>query len=193
MNRDDEKPTIYTIGHSNHSIDAFIELLRGADVDAVADVRSVPYSKRYPQFQKAPLAQHLKAAGIAYVFLGKELGARPDNPECYVDGRASYERIAALPAFAEGLSRLEDGAQRHRVALMCAEREPLHCHRTLLVSRHLIRRGNPIVHLLADGRREAGGDAEARMASEMGLAEEDMFLTGEQRIEEAYRLITKSM
>ena len=106
MQSDDEKPTIYTIGHSNHSVDAFVELLRGADVDAVADVRSVPYSKRYPQFQKAPLAQHLKAAGIAYVFLEKELCARPDNPKCYANGRESYEWIAALPTFAEGLFRL---------------------------------------------------------------------------------------
>ncbi|MEC8201718.1 MAG: DUF488 domain-containing protein [Pseudomonadota bacterium] len=106
MKSDDEKPTIYTIGHSNHSINAFIELLRGADVDAVADLRSVPYFKRYPQFQKVPLAQHLKAVGIAYVYLGKEPGARPDNTECYADGRAFYKQIAALPAFAEGLSRL---------------------------------------------------------------------------------------
>ncbi len=106
MNSDDEKPTIYTIGHSNHSINAFIGLLRGADVDAVADLRSVPYFKRYPQFQKVPLAQHLKAVGIAYVYLGKEPCARPDNPKCYADGRASYEWIAALPTFAEGLFRL---------------------------------------------------------------------------------------
>ena len=106
MNSDDEKPTIYTIGHSNDSINALIELLRGADVDAVADLRSVPYFKRYPQFQKVPLAQHLKAVGIAYVYLGKEPCARPDNPKCYADGRASYEWIAALPTFAEGLFRL---------------------------------------------------------------------------------------
>jgi len=192
MNCDNEKPVIYTIGHSNHSIDAFIALLRGAEIDAIADVRSVPYSKRHPQFQKGPLADRLKGAGIAYVFLGKELGARPENPDCYEAGRVSYDRIAATPAFSEGLSRLEDGAQRHRIALMCAEREPLHCHRTLLVSRHLIRRGNPIVHLLADGGRESGTDAEMRMASEIGLAEGDMFLSGEGRIEEAYRLMTKS-
>ncbi|MEC8773787.1 MAG: DUF488 domain-containing protein [Pseudomonadota bacterium] len=106
MKSDDEKPTIFTIGHSNHTINAFIELLRGADVDAVADLRSVPYLKRYPQFQRVLLAQHLKAAGIAYVFLEKELGARPNNSKCYADGRESYEWIAALPAFAEGLFRL---------------------------------------------------------------------------------------
>ena len=79
MNSDDEKSTIHTIGHFNHSINAFFELLRGADVDAVADLRPVPYLKRYPQFQKVPLAQHLKAAGVAFVYLGKEPGARPDN------------------------------------------------------------------------------------------------------------------
>ena len=108
MNSDDEKPTIYTIGHSNHSINAFIELLRGADVDAVADLRSVPYFKRYPQFQKVPLAQHLKAVGIANVYLERNR-ARPDNPKCYADGRASYEWIAALPLLRRTIPTLRWG------------------------------------------------------------------------------------
>lgn len=182
-----QKPIIFTIGHSNHAIGGFIALLKGAGVDAVADVRSIPYSKRHPQYQKEPLSRSLKAVGIAYVFLGRELGARPDDPSCYENGRAVYDRIAATPAFAEGLQRVEDGAGRHKIALMCAEREPLECHRTLLVSRHLKARGNAIQHILSDGVIEPGEAAEARLVGLMKLDEEDLFLPPEARVEEAYR------
>ena len=181
------KPTVFSIGHSNHPIEDFLGLLRRMEISAVADVRSVPYSKRHPQYRKAPLARTLKDAGIAYVFLGKELGARPDDQSCYVDGRADYDRIAATDAFEEGLRRVEAGAHRHRIALMCAEREPLDCHRTLLVSRHLIRRAVPIQHILPDGSLESGQAAEERLATAVGLAADDLFFDAAERIEEAYR------
>jgi len=183
-----ETPTIFTIGHSNHPINTFIDMLKAAEIDAVADVRSVPYSKRHPQYRKDELAARLKGEGIAYVFLGKELGARPDDPDCYVDGRVVYDRIAATATFEEGLRRVEEGASRLRIALMCAEREPLDCHRTLLVSRHLIRRGVPIRHILADGAMESGEAVESRLSTAMGLEEDDLFLDPVARIEEAYRL-----
>ena len=185
-----EKPTIFTIGHSNHPIDTFIDMLKVAEIDSVADVRSVPYSKRHPQYRKDELAARLRGEEIAYVFLGKELGARPDDPNCYVDGHVVYDRIAATSAFDEGLRRVEEGASRLRIALMCAEREPLDCHRTLLVSRHLIRRGVLIRHILVDGALEPGEEAEARLATAMGLEDDDLFLDPAARIEEAYRLVT---
>ncbi|MGB0551454.1 MAG: DUF488 family protein, partial [Alphaproteobacteria bacterium] len=147
-------------------------------------------SKRHPQYRKDELAARLKGEGIAYVFLGKELGARPDDPKWYLDGRVVYDRIAATPAFDEGLRRVEEGASRLRIALMCAEREPLDCHRTLLVSRHLIRRGVSIGHILVDGALESGEAAGARLATAMGLEEDDLFLDSAARIEEAYRLRT---
>ena len=185
---ENEPPVIYTIGHSNHAIEIFTGLLLAAGVDAIADVRLIPYSKRHPQFRKEALARSLKEVGIAYVFLGKELGARPDDPGCFVDGRVSYQRIAETDVFASGLLRVEEGAKRHRIALMCAEREPLNCHRTLLVSRHLILRGAVIRHIHSDGRIENGRDAEGRLAEEMGLGSDDLFLDGGGRIEEAYKL-----
>ena len=160
-----EKPKIFTIGHSNHPIDTFIDMLKVAEIDAVADVRSVPYSKRHPQYGKDELAARLKGEEIAYIFLGKELGARPDDPNCYVDGRVVYDRIAATSAFDEGLRRVEEGSSRLRIALMCAEREPLDCYRTLLVSRHLIRRSVSIRHIPVDGALEPGEEAEARLAT----------------------------
>jgi uncharacterized protein (DUF488 family) len=144
---------IYTIGHSNHAIDTFNALASGAGITAIADVRSVPYSRRNPQFNRETLAAALKTAGMAYVWLGDVLGARPKDPALRrPDGGADYGLIAAEEAFAGGLDRLVYGAARHRVALMCAERDPLDCHRTVLVARNLAARGIGLRHVLADGR-----------------------------------------
>lgn len=182
---------ICTIGHSNHPIETFLDLLVDAGITAVADVRSVPYSRRHPQFRKDRLDASLKAVNIAYVFLGEELGARPKDRDYYVDGRADYEKIAASEAFQRGLVRVEEGAKHFRIALMCAEREPLDCHRMLLVSRHLMKRGMMKVrHILGDGAIEDGESTERRLVSLMGLADRDLFSVGadERQIrDEAYR------
>jgi uncharacterized protein (DUF488 family) len=168
---------IYTIGHSSQSMEAFIAQLRRHDVEAVVDVRSQPYSARFPHFSREPALGSLKAAGIHYVFLGRELGARRAEPECYVDGRASYDRIARLPAFAAGIERLLAGAQRYRVALMCAEQDPLTCHRTILVCHELTKHAVSIKHIHRDGVLEDHGQAEQRLvAEELGCAgQSDLF------------------
>src|SRR5262245_22300817 len=124
---------IYTVGHSNHSALRFIDLLRGADIACVADVRSTPFSRRNPQFSQNALAASLKDAGIEYWFLGEVLGARPKDPDCYEGGKASYARIAATAAFREAIGDLIERSSETRIALMCAEKEPLECHRTILV------------------------------------------------------------
>ena len=142
---------IYTIGHSTHPIETFLELLGMHGVTAVCDVRSTPYSRMNPQFNRETLLQVLRERNIEYVFLGRELGARRDEPGCYIDGQAAYERIAELPAFIEGLARLRRGMDRHVVAIMCAEKEPLDCHRTILICRHLHRCGVRIHPMLAAG------------------------------------------
>jgi uncharacterized protein (DUF488 family) len=167
--------TVYTIGHSNHGVAAFIALLRGAGVTAVADVRWVPYSRRHPQFGKAALSASLREAGIGYVFLGDRLGARPQDRGCYRGGRADYRLIAASEAFREGLRRVEERAERYRIALMCAEREPLDCHRTVLVARHLQQSGIRVVHILADGSTEPNEATERRLVKRMRLETADLF------------------
>lgn len=113
---------VYTIGHSNHPTDAFVALLRLHSISAICDVRSHPYSRHYPQYSKDALKNALADAGIAYVFLGKELGARSNNPACYKQGRVQYERLAQEPSFSEGLRRLIQGMGRYKIALMCAEK-----------------------------------------------------------------------
>src|SRR5205809_759407 len=143
---------IYTIGHSTHSTERFLELLAAHDVSAVADVRSHPYSRFNPQFSRERVQADLKNAGLAYVFLGRELGARSDDPSTYVEGTVQYDRLARTSLFQEGLARLNQGVRSHRIALMCAEKDPLTCHRAILVCRHLANQGIAAHHLLEDGR-----------------------------------------
>src|SRR5258708_6296618 len=126
-----ERRTLFTIGHTVHSIPAFVGLLKAHGVNAVADVRSRPYSRRLEQFNRESLAAELDAADIRYVFMGEELGARRDEPECYENDQAVYEKIAVLPRFQEGLVRVRRGAAQYHLALMCAEKEPLDCHRAV--------------------------------------------------------------
>lgn len=179
--------SVLTIGHSNHPVAAFVELLRAHGVDAVADVRTSPWSRYQPDFNKDALGAALKAAGIAYVFLGRELGGRPEDPACYVDGRVRYDLVARTETFREGMDRLLRGAASRRVALMCAEKEPLDCHRTLLVSRALEREGVAVRHIHADGRLEDHREAMARLLAMHGLGGEDLFSSPEEREERACR------
>ena len=154
---------IYTIGHSNHAAVRFIDLLQGAGIDCVADVRSTPFSRRNPQFSQRALMASLKDAGIEYWFLGDALGARPKDPACWEDGKVSYARIAASAVFQEAIHALIDGAHAKRIALMCAEKEPLDCHRTILVGRALAQRDTELAHIHADGRIESQDALEQRL------------------------------
>ena len=178
---------IYTIGHSKHPIDRFIALLQQHDIDALADVRSTPYSRFNPQFSKEKLQTALAAAGIRYVFLGEELGARTKDPSCYdTEGRVSYARLSQTELFRKGIERLLTGMQQHRIAIMCAEREPLDCHRTILVSRELERAGVPVTHILHDGALEPHTQLMTRLAAELDLVGTDMFRSPDELIEDAY-------
>jgi uncharacterized protein (DUF488 family) len=177
--------TVFTIGHSTHTLEYFLSLLTKHGIQAVGDVRSVPYSRRNPQFSREPLMQGLRGVGIAYVFLGKELGARSDNPGCYIEGKVRYDYLAKEPAFLEGLERLRKGIQSHRVALMCAEKDPLTCHRTILVCRELRSPDLEIAHILADGAVETNVAAEKRLMSLLNLRP-DMFHSERECIEQAY-------
>lgn len=177
---------VYTIGHSTHSTEKLIELLAGHDVTAVADVRSQPYSRINPQFNRESLRADLKTAGIVYVFLGRELGARSDDRSCYVEGKVQYDLLARTALFQEGLRRLAQGIRSHRIALMCAEKDPLTCHRAILVCRHLAGLGIGAQHILEDGRLESHDDALTRLLAELGIAERDLFRSRDESIVEAY-------
>ena len=146
--------SVFTIGHSTHAIESFVGLLQRHDVGKVADVRSTPYSRFNPQFNRESLARSLAARGIEYMHLGRELGGSPDDPACYENGRVRYDRVAATPVFQRGLERLVHEAADHGVAIVCAEKEPLECHRTLLVAQALEVQGVAVGHIRADGTLE---------------------------------------
>jgi uncharacterized protein (DUF488 family) len=176
---------IFTIGHSTHPLEAFVALLKQHDVTALADVRSAPYSRFNPQFNKDALAQDLKAQGITYVFLGRELGARSEDRSCYENGRVQYGRLAQTELFKQGLERVMQSAGEHRIALMCAEKEPLECHRTLLVAHALDDQGVEVAHILGDGRLESHRGAMERLLAVTGLPLDDLFHSREDLIAQA--------
>jgi len=165
--------TLFSVGHSNHDLPSFLGLLRRAGVRAVADVRSRPYSGRLPQFSRDALRDGLRRAGIAYVYLGDRLGGRPPDRALYdSDGRVDYESVHRTPAFQEGLDRLLRGLETNTVAMLCAEDDPLDCHRGLMITPAARERGFAPLHLRKDGAVETTDDMERRLLRETGLADE---------------------
>lgn len=178
---------ILTVGHSSLSYDRFLELVKRAGVTAIADVRSSPYSRLFPQFNQNALSNDLRADGISYVFMGDELGGRPKDSNLYCDGIADYERMSTTAAFKKGLSRLTIGAKDHRIAVMCSERNPLDCHRCLLVGRALAQRGLDVGHILSDGSVIGQSEIEDQLLEMAGQADDDFFAPRSERLAQAYR------
>lgn len=147
---------VYTVGHSNHPVDAFVGLLRSHGIEALVDVRTHPYSRFATQFNREPLKGALIEAGIRYLYLGGELGGRPTGSEYHdAEGRVLYDRLAVSPAFLDGIRRVEVGMTQFRLALMCSEEDPNVCHRRLLIARVLVERGVEVAHIRGDGRVES--------------------------------------
>jgi uncharacterized protein (DUF488 family) len=162
-------------------------LLAPHGIAHVADVRSQPYSRFHPQFRRDALAKALADANIAYEFLGAELGARPSDPACFVDDTVDYDKLAATPAFGRGIERAAALAAVAPTVLLCAERDPLTCHRAILVCRHLMPRGAQASHILADGALEPHSAALERLLAEEGLNGADLFCDRAAAVAEAYR------
>ena len=178
---------LFSIGHSNIAAERFLALLRDVGVDTIADVRSTPFSRRFPWFSGKILAATLAHHGMSYLAYGDALGGRPRDAVLYRDGVADYEAMAQQPDFQMGLDRLLADAARARVCLMCAEREPLDCHRCLLVARALAERGLTIGHILHDGTIEPHQATEQRLLSLAGEGH-DLFAPGQdERLASAYR------
>lgn len=159
---------ILSIGHSKHSAQDFLALLAAHDIEALADVRSSPFSRFCPQFNRDALQQSLAGRGVKYVFLGEALGGRPADQDCYEGGQVNYRKVAQSRSFLNGLNRLLQGAQRYRIACMCSEKEPLNCHRTLLIGEALRERQIQMVHILGDGRLETQQGALMRLLPGQG-------------------------
>lgn len=160
---------LFTIGYSGHSADSFVDLVVKNKIDVVCDVRSTPFSAYKPDFSRAAFKAHLNRAGVKYKFFGDLLGARPSDRTCYVAGQATYERISKSSFFQEGLSRIKAGAQSLNLALVCSERDPIECHRAILVCRNLPEIRDYITHIHTDGTPESQLDLDARLVDFLGL------------------------
>lgn len=179
---------IYTVGHSTHTLEHFVDLLNMNGVNVVADVRSSPYSRFNPQFNRESLSRSLREHGIQYVFLGEEFGARSPDRSCYVDGKVQYDRLAQTELFRSGIERVRLGVGRgYKMALMCAEKDPLDCHRTVLVSRNLEANGFEVVHILSDGSTETHKEATDRLVKQFKLHQTDLFLSEIELVEKAFK------
>ena len=178
---------VFTVGHSNHSLETFVNLLLQHDVAEVVDVRSTPYSRHIPHFNSESLNRMLDGMGIGYVFLGRELGGRPSDRSCYdIKGRVRYDRVANTALFDDGLRRVMRDANERRLALMCTEKEPLECHRTLLVAWMLSGRDVAVEHILADGGTENHSAAMDRLLDMFKLPHDgDMFTSRAEVIADA--------
>jgi uncharacterized protein (DUF488 family) len=158
-----EPLTIFSIGHSNQSIEAFLALLQQHQIQVLVDIRSSPYSKYVSQFNSTSLAVAVRQAGIKYMFMGQELGGRPDGAEFYdADGHVLYNRVAEAPFFLDGINRLKKGGRTYRVAIMCSEEDPTVCHRHLLIGRVLTKQGVDLLHIRGDGHIQTEEDLSPR-------------------------------
>ncbi len=184
---------LYTIGHSTHTVQRLIELLSMHTISAVADVRSSPYSRFNPQFNRETLQHALREAEIEYVFLGKELGARSIDSSCYIDGQVQYDLVAESTIFRSGLDRLRKGMDTFRIALLCAEKDPIACHRMILVCRNIRCDGITIQHIREDGSLEDNHEAERRLMQILNIQENDLFDSEEDLIQRAYTIQGKKI
>jgi uncharacterized protein (DUF488 family) len=176
--------SIKTIGHSNHPIERFVSLLKSGGVERLVDVRSLPWSRRFPQFGRERLAKSLKEAGIDYVWQGEALGGKPPQG-------GGYDELAARPEFKDAVGQLIADSAGTSLCLMCAEKEPLECHRVLLVSRRLAERGAAIEHLLADGTVKPHAEIEEALLKKSGG--DDLFEDRDARLARAYQARERTM
>ena len=180
---------VYTIGYSSFNISNFIRILFENKIDYIVDVRSSPFSSYYSDYNKESLKVSLKQKDIGYVFLGDNLGARIKAPERYDNyGKAVYEKISVHPIFLEGINRLKIGIEKYRISLLCAEKDPINCHRNILICKNLKSEDINIYHILPFGKIEKNDDTEKRLLKLFGLENDDMFLSYTERLENVYKL-----
>lgn len=153
------RPTLWTVGHSTAGIESFLDLLRAHKIDAVADVRSAPYSARMPWFSESALAPTLKNSGIQYLWMGDQLGGRPNDSSHYDDeGHALYGLMSETSPFEIGIERIEGAASKFRLAIMCSEEDPKDCHRNTLIGTVLRRQERVTLEHIRHGRPEPETD-----------------------------------
>lgn len=163
---------LYSIGYATKPLEEFLRQLRQHRIDAIADVRSVPYSRAFHDYHREPLAKRLREAGIAYVYLGEELGPRSKDPAHYNEhGQVQFSRLQTAALFQRGIERVFNGLNKPmRIALMCAEKDPASCHRSLLIGHHLLHQHTvDTLHIGHDGELESEDELENRLIKLNGI------------------------
>ena len=160
---DAQSNIIYTIGHSNHKIEDFLSLLKMHSINCIVDVRSTPYSHYNTQFNREFLTIELRNENIEYIYLGDQLGARPSGDDRCRGSCINFEYLANREQFQAGLGHLADILSKYKIALMCAEKDPIECHRFILICRNLKNSDIHIKHILANGSIEDNIDTELRL------------------------------
>ena len=181
-----QRKLIYTIGHSTHEAEKFVSLLQRYRVDLLIDVRSIPYSRWNPQYNRENLIETLQEHGIDYEFLGRELGARSEDSNCYENNRVSYKLLAISSEFQSGIEKIKRLVDCRTLALVCAEKEPLVCHRAILVARVLETDEYDVLHILENGEVQTHSEAMDRLCELRKLPEPDLIYSREHRVNDAY-------
>lgn len=177
---------IYTIGYSGFTQETFLLALKYFRIPAVADVRSVPFSKRNPEFNKEVIKACLLANGIEYVFLGDLCGARMSDPKFFTNGKVDFNLVANCYSFKKGLDRIKNGMAQHSIAIMCAEKDPITCHRMILICRNLKSSKLTIFHILSQTVLESNNDSESRLLAKYRLTRQNLYLSEEEILNIAY-------
>jgi uncharacterized protein (DUF488 family) len=195
-----ENITIYTVGHSTHSLEYFLGLLKKYEVTCLIDVRSIAASSYNPQYNQEPLKNFLKIHAITYLHLAEEFGARRLDPELLdIDGKVDFDKVRKTWSFNNGVERLWQGLNKGFViALMCSESEPIDCHRFSMISRALVKEGFKVMHIMKDKSLKTNAELEKQLLKKYDkkLPKPDLLnqnVTPEQQLEFAYRLKNKEI
>jgi len=181
---------IFTIGHSNYTVEKLIHMLRHYNIDCVVDIRGTPYSKYNIQFDKETIRETLKKEGFIYIYMAKELAAKRENRISYYDeGYSDFEKVVYEEDFIKGIQRLKDGCEKgYRIALLGAMQDPIRCHRSILVGRALRDHGFTVGHILDDYSLAFSDRDQVTIDTILGTAP-----TEKELIEEGYRLANKEI
>lgn len=195
-----DKPRIYTVGHSTHTLEYFLELLQAFSINCLVDVRSVPASSYNPQYNKDILANFLSSHNIVYMHFGKEFGARHTEPELLdEEGKVNFDKVRDTPSFLTGMQRIKQGVEKgYTIALMCSEAEPFDCHRFSMVSVALDREGYEVIHIMRDKCSKKNAQLENQLLKKYDkkIPKPDMFnpeVTLDAQLAVAYRLRNKEI
>lgn len=196
-----KNPVCFTIGHSRHKIEGFISLLELYSLKYVFDVRSIPYSRHNPQFNRESLIDSLRRCHINYIFTGDLLGAKYDDPELFFPDIqvVDFRKVRGLSRFIEGIDKIKDYVNRNRrVVLMCAEKDPLNCHRFSLISYVLVRQGINPAHITDTGELISNNELEDKLIARYKLDDKQQTLfsgpdSGNEILEQAYVLKNREL